>query len=492
MIALALRHTNKLIRRTVAESGVRLGRFFTGRAAALEVSELLAVPPHEELRLLDAGAGTGILTAAAIAAVCRAGTCRTLTVDAYETDKTLLPTLADILERIRRRARHDFGVRVKINIIAEDFLKDATGLAEPRGAGERYDIIVCAPPDGAPAEGSPAAAFCHRVLPQGTDLAFLFAEAAAARLREDGAMAAILPIAFADSVRAAPLRSRLLVRAPLTALTLDVGSRGSRRDKTLLCHFVYGEEPHYLRVRVAQGGRCEDLAPIPYTEAVFSDEYRILLAKSREDITLVSAMNSLPCRLCDLGLTVKTGLTIETRYKDSLRPSREDGAVPLLHPAGILDGQMRFPPRGRPRPFIIPAIPSLATENRTMVLVKRAPARAEGRHLVVGVYFSGQLPRDKMISTANKLCVIEGVDEEMAPDLASGLAAVLSSQYYERYCTLTGRFASVTNAALASLPLPEKDVLLAIGRKLAVARSYSLRASNAVASAALASYFGGL
>ena len=100
--------------------------------------------------------------------------------------------------------------------------------------------------------------------------------------------------------------------------------------------------------------------------------------------------------------------------------------------------------------------------------------------------------RDRMISTANKLCVIEGISEEMAPDLASGLAAVLSSQYYERYCTLTGRFASVTNAALAALPLPEKDVLLAIGRKLAVARSYSLRASNAVASAALAAYFGGL
>ena len=104
MLALAIRHTNKLIRRTVAEEGIRLGRFFTPRAAAEEMAALLTVPEREELRLLDAGAGTGILTAAAIEAVCRAGHCRTLHIDAYENDSRLLPVLADILERIRRRA----------------------------------------------------------------------------------------------------------------------------------------------------------------------------------------------------------------------------------------------------------------------------------------------------------------------------------------------------------------------------------------------------
>lgn len=489
VLALAIRHTNKLIRRTVAEEGIRLGRFFTPRAAALEVAGLLPVPERSELRLLDAGAGTGILIAAAVEAVCRAGTCRTLRIDAYENDARLLPSLTDILDRIRRRAKHDFDVKLIVRILDTDFMEGALGLAEPRGDLERYDIVLTHPPVGVPAEGSPAAAFCRRVLPKGTELAFLFAEAAAARLAEDGVMAAILPISFADSVNCAPLRSRLFARAPLVAMTLDAGSRGTRRDKTMLCFFRYGEEPRYLRVRVAHATGCADLPPIPYSLAVFSEEYRILLAKSREDVMLVDAMNAFPCRLADLGLVAKTGLTIETRYADCMRKTREDGAVPLLHPAGIADGKMQFPPRGREKPFIVPRIPSLAAKNHTMVLVKRAPSRRDGRHLVVGVYFSAQLPHDARISTANKLNVIEAEVGEMDTALASGLAAVLSSSYYERYCALTGRFAAVTTAALAALPLPEEEVLRDIGNRLSVGRNDSLRVTDAVATAKLAAYY---
>ena len=489
MLALAVRNTGKLIRRAVAEEGVRLGRYFTPKTVAAELSHVLPIPEKSEIRLLDAGAGTGILTAAAIEAICRAGHVKRVTVDAYETDERFLPVLADNLERIRRRARHDFGVRLEIHVLAEDFLADARGLAEP-GEASRYDIVLLSPPVGVSDEGSAAEAFCRRVLPRGTDLAFLFAEAAASRLDEDGVMAAILPISFADSIHAAPLRERLFARAPLVSLTLDAGRRGNRRDKTMLAVFRYGEEPEALTVRVQDGDAIHTLSPIPYDVAVFSGEYKILLPKSDADVALVSAMNDLPCRLEDLGLTVKTGLVIESRYRECLRPSREGGAVPLLHPAGLYDGTMHFPPPGRPTPYVLPRIPSLAEPNRTMVLLKRVPAKRDGRHLVVGVYFSGQLPRDAYISTDNKLNVIRAVRGEMAADLASGLAAVLASQYYERYLTLTGALDHVNAGALAALPLPDRETILAVGRRLSVVRSYSLRMLDTISSEILSSIFG--
>ncbi len=489
MLSLAIRHTNKLIRRVVAERGVRLGRYFTPRAAAKELATLLPSFEREELHILDAGAGTGILSASVLEELAVRGGVRRIYLDAYETDEEMLPSLADILERIRRRLRHDFGIRLTVSIHNEDFFIEARGLAEPKGDGLRYDIVLLYPPTGVPEEGSPADVFGRRILSHGTDLAYLFAEAAASRLADGGAMLATLPLSFADSVNAAPLRGRLFARAPLAALTLDVGARGNRRDKTMLCLFRYDEEPSTLRVRVYEKGECRELPPVPYHVAVFSDECKVLLAKSREDVALVTAMNSFPCRLDTLGLTVHTGLTIETRYPECLREDRSDGAVPLLHPAGLSDGQMHFPPKGRAKPYIVPRIPSLAAPNRTMVLLKRVPTRADGRHLVAGVYFSGQLPWDARISTANKLQVIEGLTEEMDADLASGLVAVLSCSYYERYCTLTGSFRTVNASALASLPLPERAVLLGIGKKLSVARTYSLRALEAVASAALAPYF---
>lgn len=488
MLALAVRNTAKLIRRTVAAEGVRLGRYFTPKATAALLADGLPIPEREELRLLDAGAGTGILTAAAIEAICRAGHVRRVIVDAYETDGRFTPVLADNLERIRRRARHDYGVRLEIHVIAEDFLADAHGLAEPSEC-KRYDIVLLSPPTGVPAEGSSAEAFCRRVLPRGTDLALLFAEAAAARLADAGVMAAILPLSFADSIHAAPLRERLFARAPLIALTLDGGRRGQRRDKTMLAYFRYGEEPEALSVRVMGEGGLRELSPIPYHVAVFSSEYKVLLAKSNEDVALVRTMDSLPCRLSDFGLVVKTGLAISARYPECMRPSREGGAVPLLHPAGLIDGQMCFPPPARKNSYILPRIPSLSEPNRTMVLLKRVPAKRDGRHLVVGVYFSGQLPHDARISTDNKLNVIRAAEGEMDADLASGLAAVLSSAYYERYLTLTGSLSHVNAGALSALPLPDRETVLAIGRRLAVARNYSLRVADAVSSAVLSPLF---
>ena len=489
MLALAIRHTNKLIRRTVAEEGLRLGRFFTPAAVAKELSAVLPLPEREEVRLLDAGAGTGILAVAAIEALCRGGRVRRILLDAYETDARCLPTLTDILERVRRRAKHDYDVRLAVRIHEEDFFAGARGLAEPAPADDRYDIALTHPPVGVFAEGSAAEVYSRRVLSRDTDLAYLFAEATAARLDEDGVMAAVLPTSFADSAEAAPLRERLFARAPLLSLSLDFGKRGDRADKTMLAILRYGEEPPAVTVRVATKEGVEELPQIPYPVAVFSSEYKVLLAKSKSDVALVRAMDSFPCRLRDFDLTVKTGLTIEARYRDCLRKTREDGAVPLLHPAGLFDGQMHFPTPGRDLCYLVPRIPSLAAPNHTMVLVKRVPSKKDGRHLVAGVYFSAQLPHDAMISTDNKLNVIKAIDGEMEADFASGLAAVLSSRYYERYCALTGALLHVNAGALADLPLPEYSLILSIGRRLSVARNYSLRVVDAVASAALSPMF---
>ena len=93
-----------------------------------EIDIVLVATPNDShkdlaLRVLDAGAGTGILSAAVIEAVCRRGICRRMVLDAYENDPRYLPALADILERIRRRARHDYGGTIVVNVRAEDFFE---------------------------------------------------------------------------------------------------------------------------------------------------------------------------------------------------------------------------------------------------------------------------------------------------------------------------------------------------------------------------------
>ena len=63
MLNMAIRNTNKLVREVAAKDNLRIGRFFTKKAEAFHMASLFALPAKDELSLLDAGAGTGILSA---------------------------------------------------------------------------------------------------------------------------------------------------------------------------------------------------------------------------------------------------------------------------------------------------------------------------------------------------------------------------------------------------------------------------------------------
>ncbi len=490
MLAMAVRNTKKLVRRYVASDKIRLGRYFTGADTAATMAASLCIPEKETVRVLDPGAGTGILSAAIIEEICQAGGVFRIELTAYENDPRFLPMLRDNLERIRKKCRHDYGVRLAADVREADFFTVGRGTEEPAAEGEEsYDLILAAPPTGRPAPGSLAEETMNRLCPRGTDVSFIFAECAAALLAPGGQMSVRLPASFANGAHAAPVRRRLFGFAPLIFLSLAADADGKMK-KDLFCSVRRGELPEEVEVRAIRGNRIEDLPPIPYHVAVYSEECKVLLPKKLSDLRLIRAMQALPCRFSDFGLVVRNGLTIETRYPECLRSSRVDGAIPLLHPAGLRGAEVLFPAPGREKPYIVPRIPSLAQPNRTMLLVKRVPVRSDGRRLVVGVYYSGQLPHDRQISTANKFLCIEAESGEMDAAFATGLAAVLSSSYYERYCALTDTIRRVNVSSLQLLPLPDRKTLASIGQRLLVARNLSLRVLDTVAGVFLAPFLG--
>ena len=71
MLAMAVRNTRKLIRERSAADNVRLGRFFTKRETAAKMASMFTFLETKPLmEILDPGAGTGILSAALLEAVC--------------------------------------------------------------------------------------------------------------------------------------------------------------------------------------------------------------------------------------------------------------------------------------------------------------------------------------------------------------------------------------------------------------------------------------
>ena len=72
MLNLAVRNTSKLIRAKSKSDNVRLGRLFTKKDTARIMADMLEIDKKKAVyTVLDPGAGTGILAAAAVERICR-------------------------------------------------------------------------------------------------------------------------------------------------------------------------------------------------------------------------------------------------------------------------------------------------------------------------------------------------------------------------------------------------------------------------------------
>ena len=95
MLSLAVRNTNKLIREKSGSENIRLGRLFTKKDTARLMADMLVLDETKTVyTILDPGAGTGILAAAAIEQVCKScPLAKQIFITCYENDPVFIPML---------------------------------------------------------------------------------------------------------------------------------------------------------------------------------------------------------------------------------------------------------------------------------------------------------------------------------------------------------------------------------------------------------------
>jgi len=151
MLNLAVRNTAKLVREKSKSENVRLGRLFTKKDAARIMAGSFRLDAEKSsYTVLDPGAGTGILTAALIERICKeAKGCKQIFVTCYENNPEFCDMLEDNLERIRKKCRHDYDVRLFVSVYRENYLTESKNhytVTFFDTALDKYDLIICSPP----------------------------------------------------------------------------------------------------------------------------------------------------------------------------------------------------------------------------------------------------------------------------------------------------------------------------------------------------------
>ncbi len=477
MLALAVRNTKKLVRRKVEEENVRLGRLFTKKAEAELMMSFASLPEKKEVRLLDPGAGTGILSAAAIELAAKRGGVERILLTAYETDATFLPMLYDNLERIRKKCWHDYKVRLVSEVREESYL-----LAPAREDFAGYDLVLANPPRELLLAGSPEVRAARRICSGDTDAAYLFAARAVSELAEGGVAVFLLPLVFASSAYLEKLRRRIFEMAKLTGIHLFLKKSTSDRlldeakKNMILSVSRTADEPELVKITTSYGesANVENLMHVDYPTVVREGGRSLLLLKSPEEAKILALVSRFPETLSSLGLRMRTGLTLESRYKDLLRDAPEKNTVPLIHPNSIRLGQVSFPHPHVKNQYILNTEKSILQRNKNMLFIKRVPAKSDKKALFCGAYLASQLPRDAVITTHNKLNYIDYADgREMDFNMVFGLFVVLNSSLYGKYYSIVSKSKQINATEFATLPLPSAAALRAMGGALSMARVFS-------------------
>ncbi|MCK9365351.1 MAG: Eco57I restriction-modification methylase domain-containing protein [Syntrophales bacterium] len=347
--------------RTQREERSEIGQFLTPGAIARFMASLFAPNRWDQVRILDAGAGAGVLFSAYVEMLVAEGR-RPLSIGvvAYENDDCILPELAQTMARCEIVCGNA-GIAFHGEIRNEDFVSAAIAQTEDglfSGPGERFTHAILNPPYK---KINGESATRKRMDAAGMEVSNLypaFVWLAARLLAPGGELAAITPRSFCNGPYFREFRLVLLKMMSLRRIhVFESRKKAFGDDDVLQENVIYhavreGKNPAQVIVSSSEGLDFESasIRSIPYEQVIHPQDRDafIHLVMNPADDLVVERMRGLTATLSELGLEVSTGRVVDFRAREHLRPQPEEGTAPLVYPCHFQDGFVNWPaPSGK-------------------------------------------------------------------------------------------------------------------------------------------------
>ena len=483
MLDYIVAQTDRYIESKPKDERKSLGQFFTSKDTARFMAGLFSVPQKDFIRVLDPGAGSGILSAAVIEVIDkRYPIVKEVELTCYETNNDVI----SLLEANFSYIQHSSRIKLTTKIIKENYIlsqsDDFTGTLFASKTPQKYDMVIGNPPYFKLQKEAPEAATMPAVCYGAPNIYFLFASMSLFNLRENGEMVYIIPRSWTSGAYFSRFRSYFLHYGKLTDIHI-FASRNKVFDKEEVLQETMimklrrtSVTPSTVRITSSADSKCfNNLTELhaPYDVVVSGKEKYVYLVTSQDEVDVLRRVNVFETPMPSIGLKMKTGLTVDFRNRELLRNTNGGGTVPLFYSQHIKDGRVAFP-IGKENEYITDELPGLVQLNRNYLFVKRFTAKEERRRLQCAVYLADRYPEYKKISTQNKINFIDTIDNtEMTVKLVCGLYIVLNSTLYDMYYRILNGSTQVNATEMNSIPVPARDVLESLGRRLMEYEDYS-------------------
>ena len=443
----------------------KYGQFFTNVTTAKFMAALFDFDlSKSKLCILDAGAGSGILSVAVIDKLINDGYKGEIHLTCYETDEQVLSLLKINLDLIKSKYGIDYEI-IKANYITSQTFENGSLFDDENKV---YDYIIGNPPYLKISKDANEAKIMSNVCYGAPNLYFLFWAMGIHNLRYGAELVYIVPRSWTSGAYFKQFRQYLFANCVITDMHLfesrdKVFDGESVLQETIIVKVKKTtERPKFINITSSSTSTFEDVVKFSasYGTIVAQNQF-VYLVTNEKDVKVLNQINHFDTTLPDINMRMQTGVIVDFRTREVLRNQLEDNSYPLFYSQHIKGGRVIWP-LGKEGEVIKTDRKGYLQENSDFLMVKRFTSKEEERRLQCGIYLKKKDPQFPYISTQNKINFIK-CD---SPCVTYGLYVLLNSTLYDDYYRILNGSTQVNSTEINQMPIPERQIIEEMGREL--------------------------
>ena len=459
------------------------GQFFTQKEVALFMVNEFDIN-KQTIKLLDPGAGIGMLSAAFCCRILESQKPVSISIDAYENDIKIIPYLKKVFVRCKVILK-EHGHKFNYNIIEKNFILNNPNylnketlfpLNEPLTF---YDYIISNPPYYKLNIDSPQSILMKEYVSGQPNIYTFFMALSLEMLLPKGEMVFIIPRCFCSGLYFKKFREWLLNNGIIKSIHMfesrsDVFSKNEVLQENVIIKIIpenNGSKRDYVIISTSNDKQFHDLKKmnVSYKDILHRTHSDIFIKvpTNKTDIMVQHIINSWTHSLKDFNMKVSTGPIVSFRAVSHLSQEfiEEKTTAPLLWMHNIQDMDVIWPLKRKNKEGAIKinemTIPILVPV-KNYVLIKRFTSKEQKRRLYAGVFLKSNFNFER-IGIENHLNYIRKAKGILSDEETYGLAGIFNTSLIDRFFRMMNGNTQVNATDIMNLPLPSLDKIEEIG-----------------------------
>lgn len=447
------------------------GQFFTPKEIAKYMSSFINVN-KSEVRILDPGAGNGILSCAVLYKLLESPIIHTVYVDLYEIDKEIISLLDDgLLDMKRVYDKH--SKKLVYNIKQKDFIGSNEEKWNDLDYNGEYDIVISNPPYKKIRKNDDESNLMKSIVYGQPNMYFLFMAMAIKLLKKDGQFIFITPRSYFCGTYFIKFRIWLLSNISVNEISIldsrkNVFGKENVLQETVIISGVKNEnQSEYVNISKIDRLDFNDRYLLKVEKDIVfenKDNFYIKAPTNKNEYYSLKFVEKWDNSLEDLNLKVSTGKVVPFRCKRHLLNENKISKhkFPLIWNVNLKNGVFAWPVDYDKRHQVIDK-ESETVENSNYLFIKRISSKEESRRIQIIRYYKEILKTDK-IGIENHVNYIYKLKGELDKLEMLGLYVIFNSNIIDNYFRVLCGSTQVNATEINSMKFPNKDKIKNIGR----------------------------